>query len=212
MNSSRWKSPFQKTKRERHQPANREGVGFLEKKKDYLKRAERAHRKQKFVSDLRKEVAQKNPDEFYFSMITDVKQRKLETKSKPLREFNKEQRLLLETRDQLYIQSKLTSHKRKLEALKQKVPARPRESTKIFATVEEAREYQKRRKEEEALEETPEIRALKEEIAERQRIVNELQEVLDEMQLQKDLNDGQATRLEDDEGNVSFVWEKERKR
>lgn len=212
MNSSRWKSPFQKTKRERQQPSNRAGVGFLEKKKDYLQRAERAHKKRDFVANLRKEAAQKNPDEFYFSMITDVKQKKLETKTKPLKQFNKEQRLLLETRDQVYIQSKLTSHKRKLEALLQKVPPKPKESKKIFATVEEALEYQKKRKEEEEQEDTPEIIALKEEIAERQRIVNELQEVIDEMQLQKDLNDGNATRLEDDEGNVSYVWEKERKR
>jgi U3 small nucleolar RNA-associated protein 11 len=209
--SSRWKSPFQRVKRERQQPSERANLGFLEKKKDYLKRAERAHKKEKFISGLQREAALKNPDEFYFSMISDVKSKKNETRSKPFKEFNKEQRLLLETRDQAYIQLKLESHKRKLETLRQRLPGKVQQSTKIFSSVEEALAAQTHNPLEE-VEETPQIIELRKEVEQRERIVSDLQEVWDEMQLQKDLKDGQAHKIEDEEGSASFVWKKERKR
>jgi U3 small nucleolar RNA-associated protein 11 len=208
---SRWKSPFQRTKRERQQPAARASLGFLEKKKDYVKRAERAHRKEKFVSELQREAALKNPDEFYFSMITDAKKTKLETKTKPLREFTKEQKLLLESRDQGYIQLKLESHRRKLEALSMRLPQRTQTSQRIFASVEEALKAKEEEQRQEA-EEGEEIAELRREVEDRRRVVRELEEVWNEMQLQKDLKQGEAKQIEDDEGNVSFVWKKERKR
>ena len=37
------------------------------------------------------------------------------------------------------------------------------------------------------------------------------QEVYDEMKLQNDLKDGESIRLEDEDGNVSYQWKKERK-
>ena len=63
--------------RERAQPAAREKLGLLEKKKDYLLRAKDFHRKEKRLKAMRAKAAMKNPDEFYFGMInatTSVKQ------------------------------------------------------------------------------------------------------------------------------------------
>ena len=211
MNSSKWKHPFQKKKRERQQPSSRAHLGFLEKKKDYVIRAKYQHEKDDFIHQMRREASQRNPDEFYFSMITDTKKKKIETKSKPLSHFNKEQRLLLETRDQNYIQMKLHIHRKKLDELMQRLPKPKKKSTRIFMTIEEALAAKAQEEQEESESITPEIKELQAEIAQRQKIVDQLQEVFDEMQLQKDLKDGEAIRYEDDEGNVSFQWKKERK-
>ncbi|OHT07156.1 Utp11 protein [Tritrichomonas foetus] len=179
-------------------------------------RAERQHKKDKFLHDLKREAALRNPEEFYFSMITDTKKRDLvETKSKPLKSFTKEQRLLLETRDQDYIQSKLQSHKNQLEKLMMRLPPEPKRPKRIFATIEEALAAKAAEEEAKAKlesEESPEIQKLRAEIAQRKKIVKDLQEVYDEFQLQKDLKDGESKKIEDDDGNISFQWKKERKR
>ncbi|KAH0787401.1 Utp11 protein [Histomonas meleagridis] len=107
---------------------------------------------------------------------------------------------------------KLQIHRKKLEELKQMIPPPKPKPTRFFATIEEALAAKEKEEQEEAAEEpTPEIRELKKEIAQREKIVNQLQEVYDEMQLQKDLKDGEHTTYEDDEGNVSYQWKRERK-
>lgn len=219
MNSNKWKFPYQKTKRERQQPKDRESLGFLEKKKDYLKRAERQHKKDKFINDLKREAALRNPEEFYFSMITDTQNRdkdKVDTKSKPFKRFNKEQRLLLETRDQAYILSKLQTHKNQLKKLMSMLPPAPKKSIKYFNSYEEALEAKRIEEEEQKNKviepERPEIIQLREEIKQREKIVRDLQEVYDEMQLQKDLKDGESHAVEDEDGNISYEWKKERKK
>lgn len=219
MNSNKWKFPHQKTKRERQQPKDRESLGFLEKKKDYLKRAERQHKKDKFINDLKREAALRNPEEFYFSMITDTQNRdkdKVDTKSKPFKRFNKEQRLLLETRDQAYILSKLQTHKNQLKKLMSMLPPAPKKSIKYFNSYEEALEAKRIEEEEQKNKviepERPEIIQLREEIKQREKIVRDLQEVYDEMQLQKDLKDGESHAVEDEDGNISYEWKKERKK
>lgn len=219
MNSSKWKFPYQKNKRERQQPRERESLGFLEKKKDYLKRAERQHKKDEFIHDLKREAALRNPEEFYFSMITDTKNRntdKVDTKSKPFKSFNKDQRLLLETRDQSYVLSKLQTHKNQLQKLLSRLPPPPQKPVRYFNSYEEALEA-KRIEEEQSKneikeEERPDILQLKEEIKHRKKIVHDLQEVYDEMQLQKDLKDGESKAIEDEDGRISYEWKKERKK
>ncbi|KAK7064035.1 small-subunit processome [Favolaschia claudopus] len=54
--------------KERSQLANRARLGILEKHKDYVKRARDYHSKQDRLTRLRQKAADRNKDEFYFSM------------------------------------------------------------------------------------------------------------------------------------------------
>lgn len=216
MNSSKWKSPFQRKKRERQQPAARAHLGILEKKKDYIERAKIYHKHEKEIDNLRREAELRNPNEFYYSMIGDMKEKPIEYKSKPREDFTKEQRLLLETRDINYIVSKMQTQKNKLEKLRNRLPVKTTGTTKIYSSVEEAiaatkgQQIQKNFEEEE---DRADVKQLKEEIEQREFILQKLQEVYNEMKLQKEIkNDDQYDTVEDDDGNIHHVWKPIRKR
>lgn len=57
-----------KSYKERAQPSGRQHLGFLEKKKDWLKRARDFKTKQKELGRLKKEARTRNKDEFMFGM------------------------------------------------------------------------------------------------------------------------------------------------
>ena len=233
MNSSKWKSPFQRVKKERQQPAARAHLGILEKKKDFLKRARVYHKHQRQLDSLRREAELRNPNEFYFSMITDMKEKPQEYRTKPKEGFTKEQRLLLETRDMNYVMSKIVSQKRKLEKLKIRLPVETKGSVRIFSSYEEALEaYEKEKKEkgeqqegqekevneyddenEETQKEREDIADLRDEIEQREGILKKLQEVYDEMKMREDMKkDPNFKEVEDEEGNVVPVWKTQRKK
>ncbi|KAF0690374.1 Aste57867_18209 [Aphanomyces stellatus] len=54
--------------KERSQPAERKKLGILEKHKDYVRRAQDFHSKEKRLKSMQLKAALRNPDEFYFSM------------------------------------------------------------------------------------------------------------------------------------------------
>ncbi|KAG9414136.1 UTP11-like, U3 small nucleolar ribonucleoprotein [Aphanomyces cochlioides] len=54
--------------KERAQPSDRKKLGILEKHKDYVRRAQDYHSKEKRLKSMQLKAAFRNPDEFYFSM------------------------------------------------------------------------------------------------------------------------------------------------
>ncbi|KAF8860053.1 U3 small nucleolar RNA-associated protein-like protein Utp11 [Acephala macrosclerotiorum] len=56
--------------RERGQPEERARLGLLEKHKDYSARAKDFNQKKRKLKALRQKVLDKNPDEFYFGMLS----------------------------------------------------------------------------------------------------------------------------------------------
>lgn len=54
--------------KERSQLSNRTKLGLLEKHKDYVRRAKDYHSKQDRIKRLQEKAAERNKDEFYFSM------------------------------------------------------------------------------------------------------------------------------------------------
>ena len=68
MTSSLRNSIHRRSHKERSQLAHRAKLGLLEKHADYVKRARDYHSKQDRLARLRQKAAERNKDEFYFSM------------------------------------------------------------------------------------------------------------------------------------------------
>ena len=66
--SSLRNSLHRRNHKERSQLAHRSRLGILEKHKDYVLRARDYHSKQDRIQRLRQKAADRNKDEFYFSM------------------------------------------------------------------------------------------------------------------------------------------------
>jgi hypothetical protein len=68
MTSSLRNSIHRRSHKERSQLAHRSKLGLLEKHADYVKRARDYHSKQDRLTRLKQKAAERNKDEFYFSM------------------------------------------------------------------------------------------------------------------------------------------------
>ena len=68
MSSSLRNSLHRRNHKERSQLSHRAKFGFLEKHKDYVLRAKDYHSKQERIQRLKQKAADRNKDEFYFSM------------------------------------------------------------------------------------------------------------------------------------------------
>ncbi|CAF96153.1 unnamed protein product, partial [Tetraodon nigroviridis] len=97
----------QRNHHERSQPAFRKNLGLLEKKKDYKLRADDYHKKQNTLAALRKKALDKNPDEFYFKMISSQLQDGVHvTKQDKEEMMTEEQKKVMRTQDIKYVEMK----------------------------------------------------------------------------------------------------------
>mmetsp|Transcript_15450 Transcript_15450/g.26570 ORF Transcript_15450/g.26570 Transcript_15450/m.26570 type:complete len:231 (+) Transcript_15450:67-759(+) len=105
-----------KAAKERSQPSNRKGHGLLEKHKDYVLRAKDYHAKQDKLKNLREKAFFKNPDEFYFRMISGSVEdgKHILAGSKPL---STEQKRHLKSQDISYITIKKTMESEKIKRI-----------------------------------------------------------------------------------------------
>ncbi|XP_071782747.1 putative U3 small nucleolar RNA-associated protein 11 [Centroberyx gerrardi] len=110
----------QKNHQERSQPGFRKNLGLLEKKKDYKLRADDYHKKQNTLAALRKKALDKNPDEFYFNMISSQLQDGVHVakKAKGEGEVTDEQKKVMRTQDIKYVEMKRVAETKKIERLK----------------------------------------------------------------------------------------------
>ncbi|MED6290461.1 Small subunit (SSU) processome component [Characodon lateralis] len=108
----------QKNHHERSQPGFRKTMGLLEKKKDYKLRANDYHKKQNTLAALRKKALEKNPDEFYFNMISTKLEDGVHVMKKPEEEVTEEQKKLMRSQDIRYVEMKRVAEAKKIERLK----------------------------------------------------------------------------------------------
>ncbi|QLQ78161.1 hypothetical protein HG537_0A04080 [Torulaspora globosa] len=109
-----------KQHRERSQLTRRSRLGFLEKHKDYVKRAQDYHKKETTIKILRTKAKERNPDEYYHAMTS----RKVDTNgllitSRRGRDedssLNMDQVKLLKTQDSNYVRTLRQMEKKKLD-------------------------------------------------------------------------------------------------
>lgn len=95
-------------------------MGLLEKKKDYKLRADDYHKKQNTLAALRKKALEKNPDEFYFNMISSQLQDGVHVAKKATEEveITEEQKKVMRTQDIKYVEMKRVAETKKIERMK----------------------------------------------------------------------------------------------
>lgn len=93
-------------------------MGLLEKKKDYKLRAEDYRKKQNTLAALRKKALEKNPDEFYFNMISSKLEDGVHVMKTNEEEVTEEQKKLMRSQDIKYVEMKRVAEAKKIERLK----------------------------------------------------------------------------------------------
>jgi U3 small nucleolar RNA-associated protein 11 len=111
------KAAPRKSHKERSQLESRKQFGLLEKKKDYQLRARDFHRKQDFLTKLKRKATLKNKDEFYFGMINATTSKGEHIKQRN-QVYTHEQQQLMKSQDLNYIQMHLNSNSKKIEKMK----------------------------------------------------------------------------------------------
>lgn len=87
---------------ERPQPASRKRLGYLEKHKDYVKRAKDFHVKEDKLKRLHRKAYFRNKDEFAFGMVSHKVNEDGKTVKKR-KEMSQEEQMLLDSQDARYI-------------------------------------------------------------------------------------------------------------
>jgi U3 small nucleolar RNA-associated protein 11 len=137
----------QKNHKERSQPAAREHLGLLEKKKDYKQRADEHHKRQNTLKALRRKALNKNPDEFYFKMVRTKLEDGVHQTEDGIPAYTPEQLKLIQSQDIQYVNFKRSVELKKIERLKANlhlldVPGKPKNQHVVFLdTKQQVREF-----------------------------------------------------------------------
>lgn len=220
-----------RTHKERAQPAARSKFGLLEKHKDYVLRARDYHKKQENIQRLREKAASRNPDEFYFKMINTRTVDGVHRPQSGAKQYSNEELLLMKTQDIQYVLQKAQSEKKKAERLQSAlhcIGCHPSNRHTYFAEDrEEAKELEQviLSSEEKAIFPAKLPKRIKrkmagayKELEERKKRADEMQNIVTEMSLRKELmGKGRKRKLRDDEivhptSGPVYKWRKERKR
>ena len=125
--------------RERPQPHSRTRKGLLEKRKDYVLRSQDYKRKQATIKRLSEKAAEKNPDEFYFGMMSHRTQQGVPIADRPgsqalgIKEIKP-----LKMQDAAYLRTMRSIERRRIEKLRNVVPGDPSGNKKILFAENEA--------------------------------------------------------------------------
>lgn len=104
--------------RERAQPKHREGLGILEKKKDYQRRARDQRTKRDTLKRLGEKARLKNPDEFYFRMASTQTLDGVHQAKEPESHLSREAQLLARTQTRTYVRMRAQQDAKKIERLR----------------------------------------------------------------------------------------------
>ncbi|EAU92754.2 u3 small nucleolar RNA-associated protein 11 [Coprinopsis cinerea okayama7 len=121
MTSSLRNSLHRRNHKERSQLAHRTKLGFLEKHKDYVKRARDYHSKQDRLNRLKQKAAERNKDEFYFSMKREKTRAGVHIKDRGNAAIPTDIVKVLKTQDENYVRTMRLSNLKKIDRLKRQL-------------------------------------------------------------------------------------------
>ena len=110
---------------ERHQPAARARFGLLEKKKDYVQRARAFHAKEARLAALREKAANRNPDEFYFGMLSSRTRGGVHAAAPARGRLTADMLQVLRTQDKAYVSAVKGAEDRRVERLQAALSGAP---------------------------------------------------------------------------------------
>ncbi|KAG7452384.1 small-subunit processome [Guyanagaster necrorhizus] len=118
MTSSLRNSIHRRNHKERSQLAHRAKLGILEKHADYVKRARDYHSKQDKLNRLRQKAAERNKDEFYFSMTREKTKGGVHVKERGNVALPIDMVKVLKTQDENYIRTMRAAGLKKIDKMK----------------------------------------------------------------------------------------------
>ncbi|PPQ67166.1 hypothetical protein CVT25_005767 [Psilocybe cyanescens] len=118
MTSSLRNSIHRRNHKERSQLSHRSKLGLLEKHADYVKRARDYHSKQDRLTRLKQKVAERNKDEFYFSMTKEKTQGGVHIKDRGNVALPTDIVKVLKTQDENYVRTMRASGLKKIDKIK----------------------------------------------------------------------------------------------
>ncbi|KAF5388506.1 hypothetical protein D9757_004604 [Collybiopsis confluens] len=123
MTSSLRNSIHRRNHKERSQLSHRAKLGFLEKHKDYVKRAKDYHSKQDRLTRLKQKAAERNKDEFYFAMTKEKTKGGVHLKDRGSVALPTDVVKVLKTQDENYVRTMRAANLKKIDKIKTQLSA-----------------------------------------------------------------------------------------